>query len=210
MAWRLAHRGLAVLIVVFLIQHFAIHLVALLGREQHMAALSAVQGIYRNAFVEPVLLAALALQIVIGLRLILARWHQADKGFWGWAQISSGLYIAVFAALHSIAALSARHVYAIDTNFYWPAGTLNTAPLYWFFAPYYVLAVMAVFTHLAAALRFGWPASRRIRLLAGTLVVSGAGLGVAITAAFAGAFYDITLPPEYVEYYQGYVDQVTP
>ncbi len=210
MSWRLAHRGLALLIVLFLIQHFAIHLVAVLGPEQHMAALSAVQGVYRNAIVEPILLGALALQVLIGLRLSLARWRQPGKGFWGWAQISSGVYIAVFVVLHSIAALSARHVYAIDTNFYWPAGTLNTAPLYWFFAPYYVLAVMAVFTHLAAALRFGWPASRYVRTLAGALVMAGAGLGVLITAAFAGVFYDISLPPEYVEYYQGYVDQITP
>ncbi|MFM8819031.1 MAG: hypothetical protein ACKOD3_00580, partial [Phenylobacterium sp.] len=75
-----AHRILAVGLAVFILGHLATHLTAVMGPQAHIRALKASQGLYRNPVVEPVLIAALLAQIVIGARLLARRWGQAGKG----------------------------------------------------------------------------------------------------------------------------------
>jgi succinate dehydrogenase/fumarate reductase cytochrome b subunit len=53
-----AHRILAVGLAVFILVHLATHLTAVMGPQAHVAVLKATQGLYRNPFVEPVLIAA--------------------------------------------------------------------------------------------------------------------------------------------------------
>lgn len=197
-----AHRCLAMGLGVFIISHLGIHLLALNGPETHMAALSKIQGIYRNWLVEPILYLAIIVQILIGGKLIWQRAKQDHKGFWGWAQIVSGVYLAMFMIVHGSAALITRHVVGIDTNFYWAAATLNIDSLRYIFAPYYLFGVMSVFVHFGAALHFGW--GQRLKQYSIFYVISGFVISSLIITTFAGGFYEITLPAEIVEVYEKY------
>lgn len=194
------HRCLAIGLGFFLMSHLIIHLSALGGAEMHLGLLSSTQGIYRNWFIEPLLLIGIFLQIFIGIKLVLRRWRYPNKGFWGWTQIISGFYLAGFLLIHSSAALFSRHIAGLDTNFYWAAGTLNVGLLKVVFAPYYFLGVLSLFAHLGAALYFGWP--KHGKLISKICLGIGILIGGLIVLTFSGAFYSINLPPEYVEYFE--------
>ncbi|MCA3756695.1 MAG: hypothetical protein IM669_04120 [Phenylobacterium sp.] len=195
-----AHRILAAGLAVFILGHLATHLTAVMGPQAHVAVLKETQGVYRNPVVEPVLIAALLVQIVIGARLLARRWAQAEKGFWGWAQLLSGGYLIAFILIHSSAALMTRHVFGMDTDFYWAAAPVNLAPFKYGFFPYYALGVISVFTHLAAAVQFGWGA--RAGILPVALIAVGVGVAGVILASFGGVLYPIDLPPANASYFE--------
>jgi len=194
------HRILACGLGLFLISHFAIHLTAIGGVELHLNVLDKFQGVYRNLLIEPLLFLAIVTQIFIGAKLVWRRWKQPAKGFWGWAQILSGFYLIFFFILHTSAALFTRYLVGLDTNFYWAAGTLNVGALKYFFAPYYFLGVLSVFTHLAAAIYFGWSG----KVVSKLVLLLGVIIAALIVSALSGVFYDITIPPEYKEYYESF------
>jgi hypothetical protein len=192
-----AHRIVAAILAIFLAQHLATHLLAAFGPEYHRAITEAARVIYRPVIIEVLLLSALLGQVIMGLMLIRRRWRLGVTGFWGWAQVVSGGYLAFFILNHTIAAVTARWSMGIDTNFYWAASTLALSPLSYGFAVYYFCAVTALGAHIGAALQFaGRPASARIAL------VIGATVGAIIVTIFSGGFYDITLPPAYQDYAQ--------
>jgi hypothetical protein len=85
----------------------------------------------------------------------------------------------------------------LDTNFYWAASVVQAKPLGWYFLPYYALAILAVFSHAAAAIHFGWPSCKRI---AAAVLTFGAVLAIAIPASLVGMFYPVNLPQEYLQY----------
>jgi hypothetical protein len=195
-----AHRILAAGLALFILGHLATHLTAVAGPQMHKQVLGATQGLYRNPFVEPVLIVALLTQIVIGGRLLARRWGEADKGFWGWAQLLSGGYLIAFILIHSSAALSTRHVFGMDTDFYWAAATVNLAPFKYGFFPYYALGVISVFTHLAAAVRFGW--GERAGWAPPALIALGVAVATVILASLGGALYPIDPPPANAAYFE--------
>ena len=197
-----AHRLIAAGLGLFLVTHFAVHLSAILGPDTHLKWLGFVQGAYQNRVIEPLLVIAILIQIGLGMKFVWLRWKQPQKGFWGWMQILSGLYLAFFFMIHTSAALYTRYGVGLDTNFYWAAGTLNVEPLQYFFTPYYFLGVTSVFAHLASAVFFGWPQKGRMA----SLFILGLGMGIAalIVSIFSGAFYEIDLPAEYIEYFESY------
>ena len=199
-----AHRVNASILVAFIVLHFGTHLAAWFGIGAHGVALEAARRLYRPLVVEAALITLFAAQVVLGFVLLARRVRSGRRnrvwgGGWGIAQLLSGAYLAYFIVAHIGAALAARHLSGIDTNFYWPAGTLVLDPLRWGFAPYYALALIALGVHLAAALRFRgatrWP--RRIAMAAPVLAI-------AILPPFAGLAYPIDLPPEYRAYFSGY------
>ena len=198
-----AHRILAIGLAAFLVLHFGIHLSAAAGADMHLKTLKSLQGIYRNSVVEPLLILAIFLQVGLGLKLVTVRWRQPDKGFWGWTQILSGFYLAFFFLIHTSAALGTRYLAGLETNFYWAAGTLNVEPLQYFFAPYYFLGVLSVFAHLAAALYFARGGQKAKLPVA--IVLCGVAIALMIILTFSGAFYDIKIPHEYVDYFQKYL-----
>lgn len=195
------HRYLAVGLGVFIVSHFTVHLMALSGPESHISALSTVRPVYQNWIIEPLLVLAILSQVYVGGRLIARRWKQIRKGFWGWLQITSGLYLAMFLLIHSSAALVTRYGVGLDTNFYWAAGTLHSEPLVYVFAPYYFLGVLSVFAHLAAALHFGWPKAGFIPIM---LIAGGIAFALLLVMIFGGGFYTIDLPQSYIDLYESY------
>lgn len=173
-----AHRLNAAVLGLFLVLHLGNHLALLAGIEAHRALQSLLRPLYRPAPVETLLIALFALQI--GLGLALARRRGIGRG-WALAQTASGLYLALFLVQHVPAILLARaQTPPVDTDALFAASVLQGLQgLY--FAPYYALAVAALATHLAAALRF-----RGLRLP--WLPWLGLGLGVMIVAGLRDAF----------------------
>lgn len=193
------HRLTGLALLLFIASHLAVHLVALHSPEAHGAALAVVRKAYRPMLVEPLLIAAFAVQIGIGLRLAWGRWRAGVGGAMARWQLASGLYLALFLVNHVGAALATRYAFGLDTNFHWAAATLLHPVTRWTFYPYYAAAVMALFVHLAAALHFHGSSLAVVRLV----VTGGMMVTAAILLAFGGWLYPLALPPANRAYLDG-------
>jgi hypothetical protein len=191
-----AHGRVAIFLGLFIAVHFTTHFSALGGLEVHTATLGWVRLLYQFPLVEIALVGALAAQVLLGIKLLLTIRKRKRKDRWHWVQFVSACYLAYFIIQHTAAALITRLYARLDTNFYWVAGTLTLEPIKYYFAVYYTLAVIAVLSHLIAALHFSGPKRWHAPVL---------GLGPIIGAVFilgyGGAFEAIDLPQEYRDYY---------
>ncbi|MDA6071926.1 hypothetical protein NJT12_20085 [Flavobacterium sp. AC] len=104
---------------------------------------------YRNICVETVLLLAVALQIISGLKLFKTNKKLAISKFEK-LQICTGLYLSIFFIIHLSAVLSGRFFLKLDTNFYFGVAGLNSFPFNLFFIRYYGLAILSFFGHIAS------------------------------------------------------------
>lgn len=146
------HRSTGILLAVFITLHLFNHAFSVFGAEAHLRLMDTLRMGYRNPFVETLLLLAVAVQVGSGLRLFRVGRHRAASGF-DRLQRWSGLYLAVFFGIHLSAVWVGRLVLRLDTNFYFGVAGLNTFPVNLFFIPYYGLAVLSVFAHVACAHR---------------------------------------------------------
>ncbi|WP_296446523.1 hypothetical protein [Rhodoferax sp. UBA5149] len=203
---RLRHlHGLSALIVAsYACVHIANHLVGLAGIEAHMAFMSAARSVYRLPAVEALLLSAIAFQICSGLAFVIRGWKQRE-GFIQWLQAGSGAYLLFFFLNHVREIFLARFVVPVDTNFYFGASGFYVPPFQFFVAPYYFLAVLAVFTHLGCALYWQLQTrSRPARILAIALpAVVGFVISLLIVLSLAGVFYPVEVPSGYKAIYNG-------
>ena len=190
------HRSSALLLGLFVLSHLAVHLTAVFGATYHVAALKFVQSAYRHPIAEFVLVIAILTQVITGARRL--RFKEID----GWArlQVISGCYLLVFLLVHTSAAISTHHLFGLETDFYWAAGSLHFSPIKYGFAIYYFAAVLAFFVHLAAALHFGW--ENAPRAVTTGLPLVGAIVSAVIVSAFSGVFYPIEITPEVEVYYE--------
>ncbi len=180
------HRLNAAVLAAFLVAHMVNHLALAVGFALHIQMMGALRSVYRGQLIEPILIALFAAQLILGMALIFRRGK--PEGGWAWLQVLSGGYLAFFLLQHVPAALNLRLRFPeLDTNVYWAASVVSAPPLVWYFAPYYSLAIAALFAHIAAALRFRrWPAPASslhktlpwIGLLFGCLVVYGLRAGL--------------------------------
>jgi hypothetical protein len=194
-----AHSILALFIGVFIAVHFVTHLTTVAGIEAHTRAFGWARLVYQAPLVEITLVLALAAQVVLGIILLRAIAKRPHKDRWHWLQFLSGAYLVLFITNHTAAAIITRLAVGLDTNFYWAAGTLVLTPLKYGFAPYYLLAVIAIISHLIAALHF-----RGSRRWHGPALAVGPLLGVIFIAGYGGAFDTVDLPQEYLEYFDFY------
>lgn len=186
-------------ITVFIALHMLNHLFSLLGAETHIAFMNQARIIYRNPIVETVLLASVVIQIVSGLRLfVLKRKHIHNR--YEKLQIWSGIYLAVFFLIHVSAVLMGRFILDLDTNFYFGVAGLNTFPFNLFFIPYYSLAIMAFFGHIAAIHHqkmdseiFGWSVQKQSLAI---LAIGGI-LSIMILYGTTNGFNGVEIPLEY-------------
>jgi hypothetical protein len=139
--------GIAISIFVGL--HLINHFYSILGAKAHIEVMKDFRVVYRNIIAETILLSAVGIQIVSGIKLFLKK-RQSVSNFFEKVQIWTGLYLAVFLIIHLSAVLSGRLILALDTNFYFGVTGLNTFPLNLFFIPYYGLAIISFFGHIAA------------------------------------------------------------
>lgn len=198
MTLRKPHGLSALLLAAYAIVHITNHLVGLAGIEAHIAFMHAFRSVYRIPPVEAILLAAVAFQIYSGLTLVVRGWKQR-QGFIPWLQAISGAYLAFFFLNHVGAVLFGRTVLNLDTNFYYAAAGFYVPPFQFFFAPYYFLAVLAMFSHLGCALY--WRLQVKSPLTRGVAVAVpiavGFALSLIIVFTLAGVFYPVEIPPEY-------------
>ncbi|MGH9612511.1 MAG: hypothetical protein ACRD4P_05465 [Bryobacteraceae bacterium] len=179
---RRAHGISALLLIAFVLAHLANHTTAIVSVTDHTVVLHALRRVYRNAFVEPILLTFFGFQIVTGSMLF---WnaHRQRTNVLGVLQTLSGLFLGVFLLAHTTAVfVLGRHVMRVDTDFNFasggPAGLFGSG--YAHLAPYYFLAPVCLFVHLGCALRWNliprWSEARADRAAYATI-----GVGVAVS-----------------------------
>jgi succinate dehydrogenase/fumarate reductase cytochrome b subunit len=133
-------------------------------------------------------------QLFSGLRLLLARWRNAD-GIVAWLQIASGAYLAAFLTIHVLSVLVARYSLGLETDFGFAAAGLHNPTSIWFFAPYYAGSMIALFTHVGYATSwtlFPNNSRARVRWIFG-MAAFGAMGGVLIVLSLSGTFYEAKL-----------------
>lgn len=138
-----------VLLTLFIGIHLFNHFNSIFGIQRHIELMDSFRKVYRHPFVETILLLAVVIQIVSGLQLF--RTKGSIKGpFFEKLHLLSGLYLAIFLVIHVSAVLVGRCYLKLDTNFYFGAAGINSFPVNLFFIPYYALAILSFFGHLAA------------------------------------------------------------
>jgi hypothetical protein len=135
-------------LAIYIGTHLLNHLLILHSEGMHINFMQKARKVYRHPVVEGVLLTAVGLQILSGLFLVTQKWTKTESWF-DWAQICSGLYLLLFLTYHVRAVMVGRHKMHIDTNLYYGAGVMNMWPQKLIFIPYYSLAILAFFFHVA-------------------------------------------------------------
>jgi hypothetical protein len=191
--WRVVHGVAASIILVYVLFHLTNHLLGLLGPDVHAAVMKMGRQVYRSPVVEPILVALMLFQVIVGGRLAW-RWSALPVDAIRVFQIGSGIYLAAFILTHlNSAFISARAVHHIDTNWAWasgaPTGLIHDA---WSIrlVPHYALGVFFVLAHLCSGLRgvliaHGVGATSVNRIWAAGLAVSAL-VSVAIMSGLCG------------------------
>jgi hypothetical protein len=136
-------------ITVFIGLHLFNHACSIFGADKHIEWMNTFRPFYRNIFAETILLLAVIVQIISGINLFKANRKIAISNF-DKLHIWTGLYLAIFFIIHLSAILSGRFILHLDTNFYFGVAGLNSFPFNLFFIPYYGLAIISFFGHIAA------------------------------------------------------------
>lgn len=136
-------------ITIFVVLHLFNHLYSLFGPNAHIELMNDLRVVYRNIIAETILLLAVVIQIISGIKLFLKK-RKNVIDFFEKLQIWTGLYLAFFLLIHLSAVFSGRLILNLDTNFYFGVAGLNTFPFNLFFIPYYGLAIISFFGHISA------------------------------------------------------------
>ncbi len=146
---RKIHYLSGVIITTFIGLHLFNHFCSIFGADKHLEIMTCLRHFYRNLLVETILLLAVFLQIISGLKLFRANRKTAISPF-DKLHIWTGLYLAIFFIIHLSAVFGGRLILSLDTNFYFGVAGLNSFPSNLFFIPYYGFAIVSFFGHLAA------------------------------------------------------------
>lgn len=136
-------------LTIFIGLHLFNHFCSIFGAEKHIEIMITFRHFYRNLIVESILLLAILVQMISGLKLFSTNRKSATTQFEK-LQIWTGLYLVIFLVIHLSAVFGGRLFWELDTNFYFGVAGLNSFPLNLFFIPYYGLAILAIFGHFAS------------------------------------------------------------
>lgn len=186
-------------LAVFIGMHLFNHLYSVAGADKHIMLMKGLRLIYRNILVETILLVSVVVQIVSGIKLFRKNRKTAFSSFEK-LHLWTGLYLAVFFIIHVGSVLVGRTVLHLDTNFYYGVAGLNTFPFMLFFIPYYGLATISFFGHVAAIYHkkmkqvvSGWtPRGQAKAILALGILITGL-MFYGLTNHFRG----VKIPSEY-------------
>jgi len=137
------------IITIFVGIHLFNHASSIFGADRHIEIMNSLRHYYRNVFIETILLVAVFIQIISGLKLFKINRTLAQTPFEK-LHIWTGLYLAIFLVIHLSAVFGGRYFLHLDTNFYFGVAGLNSFPSNLFFIPYYGLALLSFFGHLAS------------------------------------------------------------
>ena len=119
------------------------------GVDTHIRIMNNLRLIYRNMLAESLLMLTVGVQLFSGVRLLTNK-RRSVKTTFERIHVWSGIYLAFFLLIHVGAVMGGRFLFQLDTNIYFGAIGLNTFPFNLFFIPYYALAILAFFGHIAA------------------------------------------------------------
>jgi hypothetical protein len=189
--------GLAITIFVGL--HLFNHTLSIFGADRHIEVMNTLRLFYRNIFLETVLLIAVLVQIISGLKLFITNRKIATTQFEK-LHIWTGLYLAIFFIIHLTAVLGGRLFLHLDTNIYFGVAGLNSFPFNLFFIPYYGLAILSFFGHIASIHNkkmiksiFGLTPKRQSFVI----LTFGFVLTILIFYGLTNHFNGVTIPKEY-------------
>ncbi|MCC7497608.1 MAG: hypothetical protein IT160_08535 [Bryobacterales bacterium] len=153
-----AHWMSAMVIGLFVVAHLATSLTILQSPEAYNRSASLLRLAYRTPVAEPILIGLLILQVITGLAMALEAFtRRASVEYL--IQLATGMYLAVFLGSHTTAvAVGGRQLLNQGPDFTFASagvGGLLASPAGAALAPYYFLAVVAFFSHLARPLRLG-------------------------------------------------------
>jgi hypothetical protein len=137
------------IITIFIGLHLFNHFCSIFGADKHIEIMTGLRHLYRNIFIETILLLSALVQIISGLQLFRINRKIAGANF-EILHIWTGLYLAIFFVIHLSAVLAGRYFLRLDTNFYFGVAGLNSFPTNLFFFPYYGLAIISFFGHIAS------------------------------------------------------------
>lgn len=196
---RRAHYLSGLIITLFTGLHLFNHVCSLSGAEAHIETMRLLRHFYRNPVIEAILLFAVLVQIISGLKLFKISRKSAVSRF-DQLHVWSGLYLAFFFIIHVSAVMIGRGVLNLDTNFYFGVAGLNTFPFNLFFIPYYTLAILSFFGHIAA-IHNKRMNSRILSLTPGqqakAILIFGFVLTVIIFYGLTNRFQGVVVPVEY-------------
>lgn len=199
---RLVHRSAGCLVAAFALLHIANHLMASISIETHLRFMEQARTVYRYPAIETMLLCCVTLQAASGLSLVVASWR-TRCGWIAWLQAGSGAYLALFLLIHVAAVLFGRAVLKLDTNIHFAAAGVQSPTFQYFFVPYYIFAVLALFAHLGCALSWYVGPARPWRALAiAAASVAGTVVAALIVSALAGKIHPYDVPAQYKATYE--------
>lgn len=186
-------------LTIFIGAHLFNHIMSLFGVGTHVLIMDKLRVVYRHPAVESILLLAVLLQILSGLRLFFRKRNYANLSY-DRLQLWSGMYLAIFLLIHVSAVLGGRLLLHLDTNFYFGVAGLNTYPYSLFFIPYYSLAIMSFFGHVAAIhhqkMKFSvWGMTPEVQ--SKLILLKGVIATIIILYGLTDGFYGITIPEEF-------------
>ena len=200
MRLRTWHAASAAVVAAFATLHIVNHLFALAGVSSYLRFMEAARSVYRSRVIEPVLLACVVFQVASGLTLFVRGWKQRHGGV-AWLQAICGAYLAAFLLIHVAAVWFGRLVLELDTNFYFAAAGFHVPPFQLFFAPYYFLAVAALFTHIGCAAYWRVAQTKNRGLVVAVPLAAGIAVAALLVLALAGMLYPVDIPAEYKAVY---------
>jgi succinate dehydrogenase/fumarate reductase cytochrome b subunit len=149
---KILHYYSGITISMFIGFHLLNHLLVLRSEDHHVRFMQTLRNIYRKKIIEILLLTGILIQIVSGITLVIFKWNKTENYF-DVIQIISGLYMVFFLTVHINAVMIGRYKLKIDTNLYYGAGVMNMWPHKLFYIPYYSLAILSFFFHIACVHR---------------------------------------------------------
>jgi hypothetical protein len=186
---RKLHQIAAIVLGVFTVIHLLNHFYGLTGSQNHIAFMESARLVYRSVLIEWIIVLASILLIVSGVSFLI-KWRSRQKSKIMHLQAISGIYLGVFLIIHIGAVISTRVTTTLDTNIYFAAAGLHNASAIWFFAPYYFLAVLAIFVHVGSVLYRKTQSSKIL-----TIVII---IGIVGSLLILKMLFSVEVPAEYM------------
>ncbi len=196
---RKTHYISGLIITIFIGVHLFNHTWSIFGADKHIEIMNSLRSYYRNILIETILFLAVLVQIISGLTLVKTYRKRAATNFEK-LRVWTGLYLALFFVIHLSAILVGRLFLDLNTNFYFGVAGINSFPFNLFFIPYYALAIISFFGHIASVHSnkmkyniFGLtPIGQSIIIL-----ILGFCLTIVIFYGLTNHFEGVKIPPEF-------------
>lgn len=189
------HYFSGITISVFVGIHLLNQIMVFAGDQAHIEFMNSARKVYRNPIGETLLMLAVIVQIVSGIKLVRQMWKKQYDVFEK-LQIYSGLYLSYFLVAHVASVMIGRYVFKVDTNLYYGAGVLVNSVSVYYFIFHYGLAIISFFTHIACVHKMKvttYISTEQAKVHAYIII----GIGVTISILIVCRMMQVEIPQEY-------------